>query len=79
MDTVISSLNRIEGQVRGIKKMYEEGRECDKIAQQIAAIQSALTSVGKQLLTKEAVKCLRSSKTPKKDLEKVIISAMKIG
>ena len=78
MDQIISSLNRIEGQVRGIKKMYQEGRDCEKIAQQISAIQSALTSVGKQLLTDEALKCIKSNSS-RKEIEKVINSAMKIG
>ena len=78
MDQVVSSLNRIEGQVRGIKKMYQEGRECEKIAQQISAIQSALTSVGKSLLTEEALRCMKKNGT-RKDIEKVINSAMKIG
>lgn len=78
MDQIISSLNRIEGQVRGIKKMYQEERECEKIAQQISAIQSALTSVGKQLLTEEALKCMKKNGS-RKEMEKVISSAMKIG
>ena len=78
MDKIVSSLNRIEGQVRGVKKMYTEGRDCEKISQQISAIQSALTSVGKSLLTDEALKCAESS-NPRKDMEKVISSAMKIG
>ena len=77
VDAVISALNRIEGQVRGVKKMYEEGRECEKIAQQITAIQSALSSVGKHLLTEEMVACVKNS-APRKDVEKVIESALKI-
>ncbi len=79
MDQIISSLNRIEGQVRGVKKMYESGRDCEKIAQQISAIQSALTTVGKKLLTEEAYKCIQSAGDPKRELEKVIASALKIG
>ena len=78
MDTIVSSLNRIEGQVRGIKKMYEEGRDCEQIAQQIAAVQHALTRVGKEMLTEEAVKCSKGTNS-RKELEKVIASAVKIS
>jgi CsoR family transcriptional regulator, copper-sensing transcriptional repressor len=75
-DTVTSALNRIEGQVRGIKRMYEEQRDCSEIAQQIAAVQSALKRVGKELLTSEAVRC---SKGTREELAKVIESLIKIS
>lgn len=78
MDTVASALNRIEGQVRGVKKMYEEGRECEQIAQQISAIQSALKRVGKEILTDEAVRCAKGGFERKK-FERVIESAVKIS
>ena len=35
-------LRRIEGQVRGVQHMIEEGRECPDILQQMAAIRSAM-------------------------------------
>jgi CsoR family transcriptional regulator, copper-sensing transcriptional repressor len=35
-------LRRIEGQVRGVQRMIEEGRECPDILQQMAAIRSAM-------------------------------------
>ncbi len=42
----LKRLSRIEGQVRGIRKMIEEGRYCIDIAAQIKAARSALTQVG---------------------------------
>lgn len=77
-DTVVSSLNRIEGQVRGVKKMYEEKRSCEQIAQQISAIQKALTRVGMSILTEEAVECVERRRN-KKDIEKVMESLVKIA
>jgi DNA-binding FrmR family transcriptional regulator len=35
-------LRRIEGQVRGVQRMIEEGRECPEILQQMAAIRAAM-------------------------------------
>jgi DNA-binding FrmR family transcriptional regulator len=78
MDKIVSSLNRIEGQVRGIRKMYEERRDCEAIAQQIAAAQSALKRVGKEMLTDEAVKCGKTSSS-RRQMEKVINSVAKIS
>ncbi|MET3698532.1 DNA-binding FrmR family transcriptional regulator [Bacillus oleivorans] len=45
-----SRLNRIEGQIRGIKRMIECDTYCDDVITQIAATQSALNSVSKILL-----------------------------
>ncbi len=43
-------LNRIEGQVRDIKGMIEKDVYCDDVLNQIAAVQSAMKSVGRLLL-----------------------------
>ncbi|MFC7686592.1 metal-sensing transcriptional repressor [Ureibacillus sp. GCM10028918] len=43
-------LNRIEGQIRGIKGMVERDVYCDDIITQLSATQSALNSVAKVLL-----------------------------
>nr|WP_232337119.1 metal-sensing transcriptional repressor [Lysinibacillus timonensis] len=47
---LITRLNRIEGQIRGIKKMVELDTYCDDIITQISASQSALNSLAKVLL-----------------------------
>ncbi|MBN6188794.1 metal-sensitive transcriptional regulator [Aneurinibacillus sp. BA2021] len=53
-----SRLNRIEGQIRGIKGMIEKDVYCDDILNQIAAVQSALNSVGKLLLEGHMKSCV---------------------
>lgn len=52
-------LNRIEGQVRGIKRMIEEGVYCDDVLNQIASAQSALSGVAKLLLEKHIRFCIK--------------------
>ena len=44
-------LKRIAGQVAGIQRMVDEERYCVDILTQIAAVRSALDSVGVELLT----------------------------
>jgi DNA-binding FrmR family transcriptional regulator len=51
-------LNRIEGQIRGIKGMIEKDTYCDDVLHQIAAVQSALSSVGKILLANHMKSCV---------------------
>lgn len=55
---LISRLNRIEGQVRGIKGMIEKDIYCDDVLNQIAAVQSAMNSVGKLILENHIKGCL---------------------
>jgi DNA-binding FrmR family transcriptional regulator len=55
---MMSRLNRIEGQVRGIKGLIEKDAYCDDVLNQIAAIQSALNGVGKLLLENHMKSCV---------------------
>ncbi|MBL0385565.1 metal-sensitive transcriptional regulator [Tumebacillus sp. ITR2] len=55
---LLTRLNRIEGQVRGIKGLIEKDTYCDDVLNQIAAVQSALNSVGKLLLTQHMKTCV---------------------
>ena len=56
--SLTSRLNRIEGQVKGIKSMIERGDYCDDILTQIAAAQSAMSSVAKILLESHMRTCV---------------------
>lgn len=40
--SLLNRLNRLEGQVRGVKNMLENDEYCDDILTQVAAIKSAL-------------------------------------
>lgn len=55
---LIHRLNRIEGQVRGIKNMVEDERYCVDILTQVAAIQSALNAFNRELLTNHIKTCV---------------------
>ncbi|MEC0237961.1 metal-sensitive transcriptional regulator [Paenibacillus kribbensis] len=56
--SLTSRLNRIEGQVRGIKGLIEKDTYCDDVLNQIAAVQSALNGVGKLLLEGHMKSCV---------------------
>ncbi|MDD5794826.1 metal-sensing transcriptional repressor [Clostridium sp. HCP1S3_B4] len=51
-------LNRIEGQVRGIKKMLENDAYCTDILTQVSAVQSALNSFAKEILEEHVKTCV---------------------
>ncbi len=54
-------LNRIEGQIKGIKKMVEEGRYCVEVLGQISAVQEALRGVGKLIMRNYLENCVTHS------------------
>jgi len=53
-----SRMNRIEGQIDGIKIMIEKNAYCDDVLIQIAAVKSALSSVAKILLESHMRTCV---------------------
>lgn len=56
----IKRLNRIEGQVRGISRMVDEDRQCDDIMIQISAVNSAIKSLGQEILLNHMKTCMVS-------------------
>ncbi|MBQ8591603.1 MAG: metal-sensing transcriptional repressor [Lachnospiraceae bacterium] len=55
---LIHRLNRIEGQIRGIKGMVEDGAYCVDILTQISAVQAALNGFNKVLLSDHIKTCV---------------------
>jgi DNA-binding FrmR family transcriptional regulator len=47
---LINRLKRIEGQTRGLQKMLEDDRDCESILMQLAAVRSAVESLGALVL-----------------------------
>ncbi|OMF20170.1 CsoR family transcriptional regulator [Paenibacillus sp. FSL H7-0331] len=56
--SLTNRLNRIEGQIRGIKGLIEKDTYCDDVLNQIASVQSALNGVGKLLLEHHMKSCV---------------------
>ena len=59
----LSSIRRIEGQVRGIEKMIEKGDYCIDILNQIKAVKNSVTTVEGKILKKHLEECIKESLT----------------
>ncbi len=68
----IPRLNRIAGQIEGVKKMIEDGRYCPEIIIQLRAVRSALKAVESNILHKHLQHCVAQSFASKKDKEQKI-------
>jgi len=72
------SLKRIEGQVRGVQRMIEDGKYCVDILNQIHAVIAALARIEDRVLEKHFAGCVadavkgRSAEEKKKKLEEIL-------
>lgn len=66
----LPKLNRVEGQLAGIKKMIEEGRYCPDIIQQVRATRKALFGVESALLESHLEHCVSGAIVGKNTSEK---------
>src|SRR5690606_41708797 len=57
-DRIRNRLRRIEGQVRGVQRMLDDGRDCQEIVQQLAAIRAAVQQAGLDVMRVYAAQCL---------------------
>jgi DNA-binding FrmR family transcriptional regulator len=55
---LVTRLNRIEGQVRGIRRMVQEPRLCIEILQQLSAAEAALNRISLSILRFHVEKCV---------------------
>lgn len=55
---LLRRLRRAEGQIRGLQRMIEEGRECRDVATQFAAASRAVRGAGHHYLSRTMSRCL---------------------
>ncbi|MBS4173994.1 metal-sensitive transcriptional regulator [Bacillus sp. FJAT-49736] len=77
---LITRLNRIEGQIRGIKGLIEKDTYCDDVITQISATQSAINSVAKILLEGHMKNCVveRIQEGDMEVLDEVLVTIQKL-
>jgi DNA-binding FrmR family transcriptional regulator len=61
IDQIIKRLRRAQGQIGGILKMIDEGRDCEDIVTQLAAASRALDRAGVAIISTGLKQCLLDS------------------
>lgn len=74
-DPILVRINKVEGQLQGIKRMYEAKRACVEIVQQVQAARAALGKLATVLLSDEAKRCAGAGDL--KELEKIVNKTFK--
>jgi len=73
--SVAARLRRIEGQVKGIQRMLEEGRGCEDVITQIMAARAALDKVALSVMSDHMEECINetgSSEAKKATIERAL-------
>jgi DNA-binding FrmR family transcriptional regulator len=70
---VIQRLRRLEGQIRGLQRMLEEGAECRDIVTQLAAAKGALDRVGFKLMSSALRECAVDESADADELERLFL------
>lgn len=75
-DAAIRRLRRAEGQVAGVIRMLESGRDCKDIVTQLAAASKALDRAGFAIVASGIRQCMSDpdSEMDQKDMEKLFLS-----
>ena len=63
-ETLLKRLKRVEGQIRGIEGMIENGRECESVITQLAAVRSAIDGVAGLILKNYMKICFKGETAP---------------
>jgi len=61
MDAIVKRLRRAQGQIGGVLKMIDEGRDCEEIVTQVAAVSRALDRAGFAIVATGLKQCLIDS------------------
>ena len=67
VDNVRKRLRRIAGQVQGVERMLDEGRECRDVVTQISAAAKALEQAGFQLVAAGLTYCIENPEDAEAD------------
>jgi len=60
---LVTRLNRVEGQIRGIRRMVQEPRQCIEILQQLAAAEAALNRISLAIFKHHVDTCVSDALT----------------
>lgn len=75
--SLLNRLSRIEGQVRGIRKMVEADAYCTDILVQVSAVNAALNAFNKELLANHIKTCVANDiKNGKEDTVDELVATL---
>lgn len=68
----LPKLNRVSGQLEGIKRMIESERDCGDVLTQLRSVRAAIKSIESNLLNNHLQSCIAKTFRNQKDKEKTL-------
>ena len=68
---IIKRLKRVEGHLRSVIAMIEDGRSCVDLAQQLHAVEAAVTSAKRELIHDHFENCFDGDDATRTDLKEI--------
>lgn len=60
-DKVVNRLKRIEGQIKGVLRMIEEGKDCKEVVTQLSASRSAIDRTIGVIVSSNIITCIQNA------------------
>ena len=77
-DKVKNRLSRMEGQLRGIQRMMEEGKDCQDVITQLSAVRSGVERAIGLIVSENLVECVRAAEGNEEQVNESIAEAVKL-
>ncbi|MNE56537.1 Copper-sensing transcriptional repressor CsoR [compost metagenome] len=77
-DELKTRLRRIEGQVRGVLRLMDEGKSCKEVVSQLSAVRNASDKAIAQIVAENLQQCLLAEQEAGKDTDKLVKEAVKL-
>lgn len=74
MDGVVKRLQRAQGQLGGIIRMIQDGRDCQDIVTQLAAVSKAVDRAGFAVIAAGLKECMVNGEADTSELERLFLS-----
>lgn len=77
-DPVKNRIKRIEGQLRGVLKMMEDGKDCKEVITQLSAVRSAVDRTIGVIVSTNLVECVRQAEGNEDKVDEMIKEAVNL-
>lgn len=77
-DKVKNRLSRMEGQLRGILRMMDEGKDCQDVITQLSAVRSGIERTIGVIVSENLVECVRAANGNEDQMNESIAEAVKL-
>jgi DNA-binding FrmR family transcriptional regulator len=77
-EDIKNRLKRIEGQVRGVLRMMDEGKHCKEVVAQLSAVRNAADRAIAQIVATNLEHCILESQEAGEDTAKLVKEAVEL-